>query len=143
MDNGVLTGTAGEAAGLTIAVPVGGENWNAGLTLIVKEAKGATDGQAVLSCGNSETPDLMLRIEQDKLVLKVNSAKGWVNVEAPRPKEPALRIRLSCRAGKLQVLVNNRAIDETAGARIAANSRLRLELAGVAWSLDEVQVVGE
>ena len=143
MDSGALTGTAGEAAGLTIAVPVGGENWNAGLTLIVKEAKGATDGQAVLSCGNSETPDLMLRIEHDKLVLKVNSAKGWVNVEALRPKEPALRIRLSCRAGKLQVLVNNRAIDETAGARIAANSRLRLELAGVAWSLDEVQVVGE
>lgn len=143
LDNGVLTGTAGEAASLAIAVPVGGESWNAGLTLTVQGAKGATDGQAVLSCGAGETPDLMLRIEQDKLVLKVNSAKGWVNVDAPRPKEPALRIRLSCRAGKLQVLVNNRAIDETAGARIAANSRLRLELAGVAWSLDEVQVVGQ
>lgn len=147
MDNGALTGTPGEAAGLAIAVPVGGENWNAGLTLTVKEAKGTTDGQAVLSCGkgggSGDSPDLMLRIEQDKLVLKVNSAKGWVNVEVPRPKEPALRIRLSSRAGKLQVLVNNRAIDETAGARIATNSRLRLDLAGVAWSLDEVQVVGE
>ncbi|HEX3133817.1 MAG TPA: FHA domain-containing serine/threonine-protein kinase, partial [Planctomycetota bacterium] len=133
-----LTGVGTEACGLAITVPVGGATWNAGLTL--KLGKGT--GQAVVSCVKAETAEFSLRIEADKLVLKVHSAIGWENVEPKRPAGP-LAIRLVCRANTLQVLVNNQVVSETKQARIPAGSQLRIEVADLAWTLDEVQVVGE
>jgi serine/threonine protein kinase len=133
-----LTGVGTEACGLAITVPVGGATWNAGLTL--KLGKGT--GQAVVSCVKNDVAEFSLRIEADKLVLKAHSAIGWENVEPKRPAGP-LAIRLVCRANTLQVLVNNQVVSETKQARIPAGSQLRIEVADLTWTLDEVQVVGE
>jgi serine/threonine protein kinase len=133
-----LTGVGTEACGLAITVPVGGANWNAALSLTI----GKGTGQVVISCVKAETTEFSLRVESDKLVLKIHSAAGWENIDPPRPAGP-LKIRLTCRANTLQVLVNNQVVSEIKQARIPAGSQLRLEAADVAWVLDEVQVVGE
>jgi tRNA A-37 threonylcarbamoyl transferase component Bud32 len=135
--DGALNGVGREAGGLAITVPVGGPTWSAGLGLTL----GAGAGQAVISCVKGETAELSLRIEADKLVVKVHSAKGWETTEPPRPGGP-LRLRLVSRAGNLQVLVNNQVACETRDARIPPGSQLRVEVAGVTWILDDVQVVG-
>lgn len=138
LENSALTGVGTEPCGLAIAVPVGGPTWNAGLTL--KLGKGA--GQAVISCVKGDSAELSLRIEADKLVLKLHSATGWDNHEESRPKGP-LAVRLVSRNNTLQVLVNNTVVGESKQARIAAGSQLRIEVADVTWTLDDVQVVGE
>ncbi|MBA3699743.1 MAG: protein kinase [Planctomycetes bacterium] len=138
LENNALTSVGTEACGLAITVPVGGANWNAGMTLTL--GKGA--GQVVISCVKADSAEFSLRVESDKLVVKVHSAVGWENTQPQRPAGP-LKIRLVCRANTLQVLVNNQVVSETKQARIPAGSQLRLEAADVAWVLDEVQVVGE
>ncbi len=138
LQDNALTGVAKEACGVAITVPVGGANWSAGLLL--KLGQGA--GQVVISCVKAEVPEFVLRIESDKLVLKIHSAAGWENSDPPRPAG-ALKLRLACRANTLQVLVNNQVISETKNARIPAGSQLRFEVADLAWVLDDVQVVGE
>ena len=138
LENNALTSVGTEACGLAITVPVGGANWNAGMTLTL--GKGA--GQVVISCVKAETAEFSLRVEGDKLVVKTHSAVGWENTEPVRPAGP-LKIRLVCRANTLQVLVNNQVVSETKQARIPSGSQLRLEAADIAWVLDEVQVVGE
>lgn len=138
LENSALTGVGTEPCGLAIAVPVGGPSWNAGLTLTL--GKGA--GQAVISCVKADTAELSLRIEADKLVMKLHSAIGWENHEEPRPKGP-LAVRLVSRNNALQVLVNNKVVGESKQARISAGSQLRIEVADVTWTLDDVQVVGQ
>ncbi len=108
LQDNALTSVGTEACGLAITVPVGGANWNAGLTL--KLGKGA--GQVVISCVKGETAEFSLRIESDKLVMKTHSAVGWENSDPKRPAGP-LKIRLVCRANTLQVLVNNQVVSET------------------------------
>ena len=137
LDN-ALTGVGKEACGLAITVPVGGANWNAGLLL--KLGKGS--GQAVISCVKDEVPEFVLRIEADKLVLKIHSAIGWENIQPARPEGP-LKIRLACRANTLQVLVNNKVVSEIKQAKIPVGSQLRFEVADLPWVMDDVQVVGE
>lgn len=138
LENSALTSVGTEACGLAITVPVGGATWNAALTLKL----GAGNGQVLVSCVKAETPEFALRIEADKLVIKIHSAAGWDNHEEPRPKGP-LAIRLVSRGNVLQVLVNNQVMAENKQARIPAGSQLRVEAADVAWTLDDVQVVGE
>jgi len=133
-----LTGVGTEACGLAITVPVGGATWNAGLTLTL----GKGSGQAVVSCVKGDVAEFSLRIEADKLALKIHSAIGWENIAPQRPKGP-LAIRLVCRANTLQVLVNNQVVSETKQTRIPVGSQLRIEVADLSWTLDEVQVVGE
>ena len=138
LQDNALTSVGTEACGLAITVPVGGANWNAGLTL--KLGKGT--GQVVLSCVKGDVAEFSLRIEGDKLVVKTHSAVGWENSDPARPAGP-LKIRLVCRANTLQVVVNNQVVSETKQARVPVGSQLRLEAADIAWVLDEVQVVGE
>lgn len=138
LQDGALTGSATEVCGLAITVPVGGANWNAAMSLTL----GKGTGQAVISCVKADVAEFLMRIEADKVVLKIHSAGGWDNLEPPRP-EGALKIRLASRGNTLQVLVNNRVIHETKEARIPLGSQLRLEITDLNWTLDDVQVVGE
>lgn len=133
-----LTGVGTEACGLAITVPVGGATWNAALNLKL----GAGSGQVVVSCVKAETSEFSLRIEADTMAIKIHSAAGWDNHEEPRPQGP-LAIRLVSRGNVLQVLVNSQVVAESKQARIPAGSQLRIEAADVAWTLDDVQVVGE
>ena len=138
LQDSALTGSATEACGLAITVPVGGANWNAAMSMTL----GNGSGQAVISCVKADVAEFLMRIEADKVVLKIHSAEGWDNLEPPRP-EGVLKIRLASRGNTLQVLVNNRVIHETKEARIPVGSQLRLEITDLSWTLDDVQVVGE
>ena len=138
LQDSALTGSATESCGLAITVPVGGANWNAAMSLTL----GNGNGQAVISCVKADVAEFLMRIEADKVVLKIHSAGGWDNLEPPRP-EGVLKIRLASRGNILQVLVNNRVIHETKEARIPLGSQLRLEITDLSWTLDDVQVVGE
>jgi hypothetical protein len=138
LDGNALTSVGTAACGVAITVPVGGATWNAALTLKL----GAGNGQAVVSCVKADAVEFALRVEADKLVIKAHSADGWENFDPPRPKGP-LTIRLVSRANLLQVLVNNQVLAEVKQARIPVGSQLRIEAADVAWTLDDVQVVGE
>ena len=136
--DGALSGVGREISGVAVAVPVGGANWNAAMTITL----GKGNGQALISCVKAEVSEFSLRIETNKLALKVHSAQGWENIDPPRPTGPLL-IRLTSRANKLQVLVNNVVVCDIKDARIPSGSQLRIECADIEWKLDEVQVVGE
>jgi hypothetical protein len=144
LENSALTGVGAAACGFAIAVPVGGPTWSAGMKLTL----GKGSGQAVISCVNADVAELLLRIEADKLVVKIHSEAGWENYEEPRPNEEPRRkgslvVRLVSRNNVLQVLVNNKVIAEAKKARIPAGSQLRIEIAELTWTLDDVQVIRE
>ena len=138
LQNSALTGSATESCGLAITVPVGGANWHAAMSVTLGDGV----GQAVISCVKADVAEFLMRIEADKMVLRIHSAEGWENLEPARP-EGGLKIRLACRGNILQVLVNNRVIHETKEARISVGCQLRVEVSDVSWTLDDVQVVGQ
>jgi serine/threonine protein kinase len=139
--DGVLTGVGQSACGFAIAVPVGGQQWQAGMQLTMK-TPAKSDGQMVISIVKADVAELTLRIETNKLELAVHSAKGWENFSPTRPNDP-LNIRFACRAGLLTVLINNEAIAEIKDARIPMHSQLRIECADTQWTVDELQVMSE
>ena len=136
--DGALSGVGREISGVAVAVPVGGANWNAAMTVTL----GKGNGQALISCVKADVSEFALRIETNKLVVKAHSAHGWENIEPARPNGP-ISIRLASRANTLQVLVNNQVVCDIKDARIPSGSQLRIEFADIEWKLDEVQVVGE
>jgi hypothetical protein len=143
MTGGALTGPAGEGCGLACSVPVGGTTWNASLTVRLRDhAKAKGGGQAVISCVKDNNSNFLLRFEPEQLVVRIHSAIGWEEQKPERPEGEIMRVRLACRGNSLQVLVNNQSIAECAQARIPTGSQLRLEVAGMDWALNDLQVVG-
>jgi len=145
--DGSLTANPGEAVALDCTVPLGGSDWEAALVLHLADARGAdgkpiSDGQAVISVQHGDDIELLVRIERSACLIKVHAGAGWQQQAPERPKTAPLRLRVQCRAGRVQVLFNDQAVFATDQCRVPADSRLRLAVAGMTWKLDDLLVVG-
>jgi hypothetical protein len=138
---GALTGTPGDACGVACTVAIGGSEWDASLVLELADAPGA-EAQASIACVSDRLPELSLQLVGDLLTIRVHASDGWQEQQSERPTTAPLRLRLACRGGKLQVMVNGQAVMEVEHARIPGGSRLALDVGGARWKLDELQVVG-
>ena len=139
--DGGLTGTPGEACGLACTVPVGGPDWDASLVLDVADAPGAS-AQVNISCVADQHPELVVSLVGNLMTLRAHAADGWHEQQTERPPTTPLHLRLVCRGGKLQIVINDAALMEVDAARIPAGARLGIDLVGATWKLDELQVVG-
>ncbi len=139
--NGCLYGLPGDPVGFACTVPVGGESWSAAITLSLKD-QGAKGGQVVVSCVKGDSQEFLLRIDPALLTVKARAAAGMEEQRPERPKGDPLAIRIVCRANRLQVIINNVAVAESAKARIPPGCQFRIEIADVAWKLTAMQVVG-
>lgn len=143
--DGALSGPSGEACGIACSVPVGGDHWDAKLIASLRDVSADDDadgGQAVISCCKGDNAEFLVRVEKEHLVIRAHTAAGWQEQKSPLPSLTPLTIRILCRAGKLQVFVNNEAAFECEGSVIPPKSEFRFEVSGMNWSLDELQVVG-
>jgi hypothetical protein len=133
-----LQGGAGEAFGLACNVPVGGQRYDAQVRLRL----GAGDGQAVLSVVRDGASVLLVRIEGARLVVRCEAGAQAAEARPPRPPGPQLTLRLVQRDGLLRVMINEQQALEVAGVPVPAGARLRLDAAGLDWSLQGIQVLG-
>ncbi len=140
MAAGTLTGTAGEAIGLSCAAPLSASNWDVAVGLTLEQAM--ADGQAVISLARSDSVSAQIRIEKDALYAKVRTEAGWQEVRVARPEAKVLRLRLTERSGAVSVLLNDQVILKAAKAKVAAGSVLRFEAVGMLWAITDLQVVG-
>ena len=140
MAPGTLTGTAGEAIGVSCAAPLGGSGWDVAIGLSLEQAM--VDGQAVVSLVRADNVDAQLRIEREALFVKVRTEGGWQETRIARPESTILRVRLNERGGSVSVLVNDQVVMKAAKAKVLAGSVLRFEAVGMVWAITDVQVVG-
>ncbi|MBA3685679.1 MAG: FHA domain-containing protein [Planctomycetes bacterium] len=138
--DGALTGPRGEAVGLACTVPLGGDDWEAALS--VRFSAAAPDAELVISCVHQETQELLLRIDSADTVIRVHGGDGWQEAHPSAPSTDPLALRLSCRGGKLRVLINGQPELDIESCRVPAGSHLHLDVSGGQWRLEELQVVG-
>lgn len=143
IEGGKLTGRPGEACALACSVPVGGAAWSASCVLALTDHEAGNPGQAVISCTHGERPDLLLRLEGEDLRVVIHAQQGFEETRPQRPAGKVLHLRLVSRAAHVQVVIEGQVVAECATALIPAGSQLHVELAGLDWSLDDLQVVGE
>jgi serine/threonine protein kinase len=142
---GALTGPSGAACGIACSVPVGGDSWDAKLVMNLEDVSAGEDdegGQAVLGCWQKESVEFLVRVEREKLVIRVHAADGWQEQSSPLPALTPLSVRILCRAGRLQVTINDEAVFECDKSAVPSKSQLRFEVNGMRWSLEELQVIG-
>ena len=111
------------------------------MTLSLKDQAGKS-GQALISCVKNDTAEFLLRIDARDLHVTVHGAAGSEQTQPERPAGDPLRIRIACRANRLQVLMNSVAVATSAQARIPPGCQVRLDLADAVWQLRDLQVVG-
>jgi serine/threonine protein kinase len=143
--DGVLTGVGQAACGFSVAVPVGGHNWQVSMQLTMPwhDARSSPAiGQIVVSLVKEEKADLTLRMDADNIALMVHSAKGWENYSLIRRADQC-HLRFACRSGQLTIFINNEVVAEIPEARIVSGSHLHVECVDTAWTVDELHVVGE
>ncbi|MBA2480027.1 MAG: protein kinase [Planctomycetes bacterium] len=136
--NGALSGE--DTCGLACTVPVGGESWSASLSLALA-TKDPQDAEAVISCVDGQNVNLSLRISPERVRLKVQATAGAIENEHEHALTERMRVRLSCRAGTLTVLIDDEVVASVEQARIPAGSQLRFEVGGFVWKLDDLQVL--
>lgn len=140
MAPGTLTGTAGEAIGVSCAAPLGSSGWDVAIGLTLEQAM--TDGQAVMSLVRADNVGAQVRIEREALFVKVRTDGGWQEARVARPDTKILRVRLNERDGSVSVLVNDQVVLKAAKAKVLAGSALRFEAVGMVWAITDLQVVG-
>lgn len=140
MAAGTLTGTAGEAIGLSCAAPLSASGWDVAIGLQLEQAM--ADGQAVVSLARADSVDAQVRIERDALYAKVRTEAGWQEVRIARPETKILRLRLTERGGAVSVLLNDQVVLKAAKAKVPVGSVLRFEAVGMVWAITDLQVVG-
>lgn len=131
---GALTGKAGEATGFACTVPIGGGDWMADVSLVLA----APGAEVVLSCGAAGEGGLMLRLAENRLMVRQGGAERSVSTAIAG----ARRLRVSSRAGELRIVLDGRDVARLDRVVVPEQSQLRLELAGSDWRLEELQVVG-
>ena len=134
MAGGALVGRAADASGLACTVPVGGGNWTVDMALVLATA----EAEVVLSCMAGGEAKLMLRLAEGQLVVKHGTAERTAKDAIAGNR----RVRLTCRAGDLRILIDGREFARFEKSLVPAGAQLRLELAGSDWKLDELQVIG-
>lgn len=134
LGGGALQGRAGQAASLVCTVPVGGADWMAEVALQLMGA----DAEVVLSCMAGGETALLVRLAEGRLLVRHHGMERTVQVAIAG----ARRIRLTSRGDRLRVVFDGREVAAFDGAAIPAEAQLRLDLAGSAWRLEEMQVVG-
>ncbi len=138
---GALAGPPGEPVGLRCSVPVGGDDWEVGLTLHVRDA-GSERATVLVSCGTSERRDVQVQFNGPDLRIRVRAVDGWSQQDSQRPAGDQLKLQLRCRAGTLVISLNGAEIFTVRGAQIASGAQFGLDVFGAAWRLDDLRVVG-
>jgi len=134
MAGGALAGRQGDAASVACTVPIGGTDWMADFNLELA----AAEAEIVISCVAAGEIRLMVRLAEGQIVVR----HGEVERKAAATIQGAKRIRLTCRAGDLRVVIDGREFARFEKSRIPAGSQLRMEAAGTDWKLNDLQVVG-
>lgn len=135
IQGGALRGRAGDTVAVLCAVPVGGDDWMADFSLVLA----AADAEVVLTCLDArDGTALMLRLAGDQLLIR----------HAGGEQSPAAtvagthRLRLTCRNQELRIVLDGRDVAVLPRSPVPHPARLRLELAGSDWRLEEMQVIG-
>jgi hypothetical protein len=131
---GALVGPAGEAASLASTVPIGGADWMTDMSLSLA----ARSAEVVISCLAGGEATLMLRLAENRLLIRHQGAEQSVSATVAGQR----RIRLSSRAGALRVVLDGREVARFDHGDVPEQAQLRIEIAGSAWQLHELQVVG-
>lgn len=134
MAGGSLVGGDGEPAGLASTVHIGGPDWMADLSLQLA----APTAEVVVSCLAGGEQALMLRLAESRVVVRHQGAERSASTQVAG----ARRLRITSRAGELRIVLDGRDIARFDRSAVAPQSVLRIEIAGSAWKLDEMQVVG-
>lgn len=131
---GALVGQAGEPAGLASTVLIGGNDWMADLAMNLT----APSAEVVVSCVAGGEPSLMLRLAENRVLVRHQGTERTASTTVAG----ARRLRIASRAGELRIILDGRDVARFDRAAIPSQSTLRIEIAGSAWRLDEMQVVG-
>ena len=134
LGGGVLRGSAGQATSLGSTVLVGGADWLSEVVLSLA----SPEAEVVISCMAQGEPVLLVRLAEGALLSRL----GADEQTAPVSVSGQRRLRLSCRGGRLLVVLDGREVARFERTAVPAESQLRLDLAGSDWTLDEMQVVG-
>lgn len=138
---GALTGPRGEPVGLRCSVPIGGDDWEVGLTLHVRDV-GSERATVLVSCGTSERRDVQVQMSSTEMRIRVRAADGWSQQDSQRPAGAQVRLGLRCRAGILVVSLNGAEIFTVRAAQLASGAQFGLDVFGADWRLDDLRVVG-
>jgi hypothetical protein len=131
---GSLVGQAGEPAGLASTVLVGGSDWMVDLALNLT----APSAEVVVSCVAGGEASLMMRLAENRILVRHQGAERSSSTTVAGSR----RLRIVSRAGELRIILDGRDVARFDHAAVPAQSTLRIEIAGSAWRLDEMQVVG-
>lgn len=131
---GALTGRSGEAYSLACTIPIGGSDWQVELNL----AFAGDQGELVASCVQGGAVPVRVRLGEGA----TTTVLAGTEAQAPSPVAGQRRLRLSCRAGDLLVVLDGAVLATARGAPVPPGAQLRLELAGSDWRLDDLSVVG-
>jgi hypothetical protein len=134
LGGGALRGPAGQAASLVSTVPVGGADWMAEVVLQLA----GEEAEVVLSCQAGGETVLLVRLAEGRLLVRHRGSERTAQVAIAGSR----RVRLSARGARLIVVLDGREVAAFDAGAIAAGAQLRLDLAGSAWRLEEMQVVG-
>jgi pSer/pThr/pTyr-binding forkhead associated (FHA) protein len=141
MADGALSAPAGDPIALRCAVPIGGEDWEVGLTMQLGNAPN-NQADLLLTCRQGDRQDASLRVSNDGVRIRIRGATGWIEQDGARPSGTPLRVGLRCRAGTLVISINGQEHCTVPNARIAADSQFGIDCTGAAWKLDDLLVVG-
>ncbi|MCK6489114.1 MAG: protein kinase [Planctomycetes bacterium] len=136
--DGALQGAADDPVGVVCTVPVGGARWD----VLARLRLGAGDGQAVLTVGTPGGSSALVRIERDRLAVRCDAGGTVVEARPARPAGAVLALRLALRDGTLRIFANDQQVLDVPKAAVPAGAKVRLEAAGVAWALEDLQVAG-
>ncbi len=134
LGGGALQGKAGQAVNLASTIVVGGSDWMAEVVLQLA----SPEAEVVLSCMSGGDPAVLVRLAEGQLVVRHGGAEQATRIAVAGRR----RLRLTCRSGLLLVVLDGREMARFAHANVPSECRLRLDLAGSDWRLEEMQVVG-
>ena len=131
LDGGGLTGAPGEAVGIACPISFRGKAWQ--IEVHVTLSNRDPDGQAVMTLQSAGTTQAVIRIGDDKIQASRGAAEGSL----PRPSGPLILI-LREHAEGLRASVDGREIARLPAIPSLTNGQLRIEVAGLSWTLDQL-----
>ncbi len=132
---GHLAGSAKEPALFTIDTPLTGDTWEVAATM---GRTGTGDLSMGLSAGE---PVVQVRLAPDQTIVTLPGVPGAEDLTDPEPA-PSGRVRLRCVQGQLTIDLDGRVLGRWSGVDLPVGSHLQFAASDVAWTVDDVLVVG-
>lgn len=117
--------------GIACPVSLTGKTWEIEVHVTLSDS--GADGQAVMTLQSAGTTQAVIRIGDGKIQASRGAAEGSL----PRPTGPLILI-LRKQAEGLRALVDGREIARLPVIPSLTNGQLRIEVAGLSWTLDQL-----